>query len=71
MVGRHQASRVVAALPVADHPDEDDSIPMDVFTVATRVTIRRTGHFASSSPMEFLATRVVVAMAARLHFRAH
>ena len=71
----HQASRAVVVLPVADHPTKDDSAPMDVFIVATIVTVRRTTHFASSSllqcPVGFLAARVVATMVVWFHFRAH
>ena len=37
VIGRHQASKAVTVLPVSDRPAEDDSAPMDVFIVATRV----------------------------------
>ena len=75
MVGRHLANRVVAVLPVADHLTKDDLAPMDVFTVAIMVTVRKAAHFASSSLlqclMRFLAARVMAAMTVQLHFRAH
>ena len=75
MVGRHQANRTVIVLPVVDRPVEDDSSLTDVFTVATRVIVRGTAHFISSSliqqPVGFLAARVVVAMAVQPHFIVH
>ena len=75
MVGRHQASRAVAVLPVADRPTEDDSTPMDVFTVATRIIVKRTVYFTNSNllqhPVGFLAARVVAVMVVRPHFKAH
>ena len=52
MVGRHQASRAVAILLVADHPVEDDLVHMDVFTVATRVITRRITYFTSNSLLQ-------------------
>ena len=65
----------MVVLPVADRPTEDDSAPMDVFTVATRFIVGRTAYFASCSLLQhlvgFLAARVVVVMAIRPHFRAH
>ena len=68
MASRHRARKVATALPVADRPDEDDSVPMGVFTMTTRVTVRRTAHFASSNllcrSVGFLVTMIV-----RLHFR--
>ena len=39
---------------VAYRPAEDDSAPMDVFTMATRVIVRRTAHFANSSLLQHL-----------------
>ena len=75
VVGMHQASRAVVVLPVAGRPAEDDSASTDVSTMATRVIVKRTVHFASNSLLQhlvgYLAARVVVAMAVRPHFRVH
>ena len=75
LISLRHSSRAVTVLPVVDRSTEDDLAPVDVFTVATRVTIRRTAHFASNSllqrPVGFLAARVVVATTVQLHFRVH
>ena len=75
MVGRYQASRAMAVLPVADRPTEDDSAPMDVFIMTIRVIVRKTTHFTINSLLQhsvgFLAVRVVVAMVVWPHFRTH
>ena len=66
---------MVAVLPVVDRLVEDDSAPMDVFTVATRVIVRRTAYFINNSllqhPMGFLAAKVVAAKEVWPYFRAH
>ena len=75
MVGRHQASMVVAVLPLANQLVEDDSASTDVFTTATRTIVRGIARLASSSLLQhlvgFLAARVVVAMAIRPYFRVY
>ena len=75
VIGKHQASRAMIVLPVADRPAKDDSAPMDVFIMVTRVIVRMIAHLANSSllqcPVGFLAARVVAIIAVRPHFRAH
>ena len=70
MASKHQASKVVVALLATDCAAEDDSVLMDVITMATKVTIRRITDFTSNNVLYFLVG-FLVAVAIWLHFRVH
>ena len=65
----------MVVFPLADCSAEEDSASIDLFTVATRVIVRRTAHFVSSGlfqhQVEFLAAKVTVVMVVWPHFRVH